>query len=207
MQTPNNVKQRPEHPGDVTPCSLTWECRHHKDHEQTVECFHSVNTKLLCCTEWSLIITWAKWLMAALWGSFICHSHWEPPWSSMPWCTLTDTSLSPDIFPARSPSSSEESFLAWKWDFWEFLVLLWLCTWDRVYESARSSLDLFPLVQNWGWSSVSVRISDALSFSFFFTFGLWVALWSALLCLPEPTFLRKVIRETASSFWNTLLIN
>lgn len=56
-------------------------------------------------------------------------------------------------------------------------------------------------------SGFSVRISDTLSSSFFFTFGLWVALWSALLCLPEPTFLRKVIQETASNFCKIILIN
>lgn len=105
--------------------------------------------------------------------------------------------LSPDIFSAISLSSSAESFLVWKWDFWELFELLWLCTWDRVCESARNRPDIFPLVQKWAW------ITDTLSSSFFFTFRLWVALWSALLAF----FLRKVIQETASSFCNIIWIN
>lgn len=51
------------------------------------------------------------------------------------------------------------------------------------------------------------RITDMLGSSFLFMFRLWVALWSALLCLPEPTFPRKVIKENASSFCNFILIN
>lgn len=201
MQAPNNIKQRAEHPGGVTPCPLTWECRHHKDHEQRAECFLSVTTPNFLLCRVVLIITWAKWLTTALGGSFICHSHWSLPGVpchdrhlTLTWCIPCHI---PELF-SRVISYMEMRLLG----------ILWLCSWDRVYESARSSPDIFPLVQNWVWSSVAVSILDTLSSSFFFTFGLWVALWPALLCLPEPTFLRKeILQETASRFCNVILIN